>query len=90
MALTSTSTVADALAQYNNNLNWEADATTAQNALEAVRFLLANRPAALASGLGQSINYAALEKTHEQLQARVAGMSRTNQRSFTQGRPLAW
>jgi len=90
MALTSTSTVADALAQYNNNLNWEADATTAQNALEAVRFLLANRPAALASGLGQNINYTQLEKIHEQLAARTAGLGQASQRSFTQGRPLTW
>lgn len=43
MALTSSSTLADALGQYNDNLLWDESATKAQNALEAIRWLLANR-----------------------------------------------
>lgn len=43
MALTSASTQADALAQYNDNLLWEGDLTKAQNLLEAVRWLIGNR-----------------------------------------------
>ncbi len=44
MSLTSASTITDALAQYNNNLSWDNDSAKAVLALEAVRWLLINRP----------------------------------------------
>lgn len=43
MALTSSSTLTDALAQYNDNLRWRGDLTKAKNLHEAVLWLLANR-----------------------------------------------
>ena len=56
MALTSSSTQANALAQYNNNLDWEGDITKATDALEAVRWLLVNRPATLSKN-DRTVNY---------------------------------
>lgn len=44
MALTSSSTLSDALAQYNDNMSWEGNSTKAANCLEAIRWLLVNRP----------------------------------------------
>ena len=43
MALTSASTISNAIDQYSNNLSWEGDATKAAAALEAIRFLLVRR-----------------------------------------------
>ena len=42
-ALTSDSTYVDAIGQYNDNLLWEGSVTKAKAALEAVRWILANR-----------------------------------------------
>lgn len=44
MPLSKASTVADALNQYNDNLDWDGDAAKAKLALAAIRFLQANRP----------------------------------------------
>lgn len=46
MALTSSSTLTDALNQYNDNLSWEGDVAKATLALEALRWLKINRPQA--------------------------------------------
>lgn len=43
-AISSSSDLSDALAQYNDNLDWEGDATKAQKCLAAIRWLLVNRP----------------------------------------------
>ena len=43
MALTSSSTYADAVAQYNDNLLWDGDVTKAKAALESVRWIIINR-----------------------------------------------
>ncbi len=56
MSLTSSSTRADAIAQYNDNLNWEGSAAKAVLALEAVRFLLINRPQSLSES-NRSLSY---------------------------------
>jgi hypothetical protein len=85
MALTSASTIQDALDQYNNNLSWDGDITKAANALEAVRYLLANR-AQSSTFDGMSLNYPALEMVKEELSAYVSTQSATakaNRRTFT-------
>ena len=43
MALTSSSTIANAEDQYLDNLLWDGDSDKAQNCLEAIRFLLVKR-----------------------------------------------
>ncbi len=60
MALSSSSTLSDALAQYNDNLSWEGDITAATLYLEAIRWLLVNRPQT-SSIQGRSLSYSALE-----------------------------
>jgi hypothetical protein len=88
MALTSASTYADAVAQYNDNLSWEGDATKAAAALEAIRWLLINRPTAT-SRTGRSINYASLEGEKKRLEEFVAVASTSvNRATFTRGRML--
>jgi len=90
MALTSSSTLSDALAQYSDNLNWQGDATKAAAALESVRWLLVNRPSAN-SMRGRSINYESLyqEKTKLEEYIDKFGAASTARRvSFTKGRAL--
>ena len=90
MALTSSSTLSDALAQYNDNLSWEGSASKAVLALEAVRWLLANRAQGF-SIEGRSLNYASLEKEKDQLETFVANNSTTStaaRSTFTRGRAL--
>lgn len=87
MALTSTSTLTDALAQYNNNLAWEGSATKAADALEAVRWLLVNREQS-STIRGRSLNYTSLEAQEAKLSAYVAsaGTAAAAARcSFTRG-----
>ena len=64
MALTSSSTLSDALDQYKDNLLWEGNITKAQNCLEAIRFLLVNRAQSKTIN-GRTSNYESLisEKT---------------------------
>ena len=90
MALTSTSTLSDALAQYNNNLNWQGDATRAADALAAVRWLLVNRPTAN-SMRNRSINYESLYTEKAKLEEYVEKFGATSAArrvTFTKGRPL--
>jgi hypothetical protein len=88
MSLTSSSTIDDALNQYNNNLLWEGDITKAQNALEAVRYILANRPKWIASG-GRSVTYDALVTEKEKLMLFVSNSGTSvNRVTFTRGRML--
>jgi len=88
MSLTSASTIADAIGQYNNNLSWEGNVTKATNALEAVRYILANRPKVIASG-ERNVNYDGLASEKEKLEAYVARAgSAVNRAGFTRGRML--
>lgn len=88
MTLTSSSDVTAALAQYNDNLNWEGDTAKAQLALEAVRFLLVNRGTMIATE-GRSINYAGLEQEKAKLESYVSRVAVTSGRSsFTRGRMI--
>ena len=64
MAINSATTLQDALDQLNSNLSWEGNPAKAALALEAIRWIRINRPAALAEG-GASLSYedaAAMEK----------------------------
>lgn len=84
MALSSTSTVADALAQYNDNLDWQDSQDKAKLALAAVRFLLVNRPGSM-SVAGRSLTLETLKEEKKNLeqflgatQTRSNGRSRVN------------
>lgn len=70
MALDSTSTAAQAIAQYNDNLRWWDSQAKAQNLLEAVLWLLANRAQVMADR-GATLNYSSLEKLREQLERKT-------------------
>ena len=88
MALTSASTITDALNQYNNNLSWEGNITKASNALEAVRYILANRPKIIASG-ERNVNFDSLLSEKEKLESYIGRSSSAVSRApFTRGRML--
>ena len=87
MALTSSSTMADALAQYNDNLSWDGNTATAQAALEAVRWLLVNRANSSISGI--TLNYSDLKDEKKRLEDFVSSTKTGVQRaSFVRGRAL--
>jgi len=88
MALTSSTTLSDALAQYNNNLSWEGSPTKAAAALEALRWLFVNRPVSNTTGDGRTINYAALEPEKARLETYVNSQSaavKAGRSSFVRG-----
>ena len=88
MALTSSSTITDALNQYNNNLAWEGDVTKAANALEAIRFLLVNRPTAIQTN-NRNINFESLAEEKRKLEKYLHHAGANVDRStFTRGRAL--
>ena len=72
MALTSSSTLTDALAQYNDSLSWEGNATKAPLALEAVRWLLANRAQVAADG-GTMLHFVSLHQESRRLDEPLPG-----------------
>jgi hypothetical protein len=88
LALTSTSTLTNALGQLNDNLSWDGDITKATNALEAVRWLLFNRPESQGDSV-RSWSYARLEEMESQLSAyidKVGTTSSSIRSSFVRGR----
>jgi len=88
MSLTSSSTRANALAQYNDNLTWEGNATKAALALEAIRWLLVNRPSRIAES-SRSLDYESLIDEKKRLEEFVTlNSSAVNRATFTQGRML--
>ena len=88
MSLTSSSKISDALNQYNDNILWEGDTTKARSCLEAIRFILANRPARFAND-GESMDYESLKDQAKTIENYLAGSTSTIARtSFTQGRML--
>lgn len=88
MALSSSSTLSDALAQYDDNLSWEGDAAKAVLFLAAIRWLLVHRPQSN-SIQGRTVNYNALEtqkaEVAEYVATHGAGVNRV---SFVRGRAL--
>jgi len=88
MSLTSSSTISEALAQYNDNLLWEGDTTKAQNCLEAIRFILANRPSRWSSD-SESMDYESLKEQEREIKNYLSiSTNAISKTSFTQGRML--
>jgi len=88
MSLTSASTLADAINQYNDNLSWEGSITKAAAALEAVRYILANRPKVIASG-ERTVNFDEMVSEKNRLEDFVGRSGPAVNRSpFTRGRML--
>lgn len=88
MSLTSSSTLAEAKAQFNNNLLWEGDATKARNALEAIRFILANRPLRITEE-SQTMDFESLKSEAQKIEKFLDSSTSTIEKtSFTQGRML--
>ena len=87
MSLSSSSTLVDALAQYNDNLSWEGDVSKATLYLEAIRWLLVNRPQT-SSIQGRSLSYTALELEKAKVQDYVEtfGAASSSRSSFVRGR----
>ena len=86
MALDSTSTLDDALAQYNNNLSWDGDVTKAAAALEAIRWLLINRPKIIETN-DRTVNFELLAAEQVRLEKFVGNFSSSvNKASFVRGR----
>ena len=88
MSLSSSSTMQDAKDQYNDNLLWEGDTTKASNCLEAIRYILANRPIRVASDT-ESMDYESLKDQAKNIKDYLGSATTTiNKTSFTQGRML--
>ncbi len=88
MALTSASTLSDALNQYKNNLRWWESATTAASLLEAVLYLLACKPETIAAA-DQNVSFADLTQLREKLEGQVVALSsNVNRATFTRGKML--
>lgn len=87
MALTSSSTLTDALAQYNDNLSWEGNSGKATLALEAIRWLLINRPQTTGAEIA-NVNFESLETEKARLENFVGTVGTTERASFTRGRML--
>lgn len=86
MALSSSSTLTTALAQYNDNLSWEGNSAKAVLFLEAIRWLLGNRPMGTTIQ-GRTINYNALETQKAEVAAFVGKFSDSvNRASFVRGK----
>jgi len=89
MSLTSSSTRVNALAQYNDNLGWEGNPTKAALALEAIRWLLVNRPSRIAQN-DRSLDYEPLLEEKKKLEGFIAvagSNSITRMVTFTRGIP---
>jgi hypothetical protein len=84
MALSSTSTLADAEAQYRDNLSWEGDPTRAKNALAAIRFILSARALAKRDPTVYE-NWHDFTKEKEKLEAYIAVENDENRSTFTRG-----
>jgi len=88
VSLSSSSTLNDALAQYNNNLSWEGDTAKATLALEAIRWILANRPKVIATN-DRNINFESLAAEKQRLENYISSNSTNiNRCTFTRGRML--
>jgi len=85
MGLDSSSTLQDALDQYNNNLAWEGNITKAKNILEAIRYLLVNRGQSL-SEAGSNLTFESLKEMQADVKAFVdtaSPRSETKRATFT-------
>lgn len=88
MALTSSSTIKIAIAQYNDNLLWDGDTTKARNCLEAIRFILVNRPYRMTSD-AEVLDFESLKEQALKIESFLNSATTTiNRTSFTAGRML--
>lgn len=87
MALTSSSTETDALAQLNNNLRYWESAAAAKDRLEALLWLQGNRPRLSADAQTQ-IQFLDLKAEIAEVRRLVDTDSSSSQARFTRGRPL--
>ena len=88
MSLSSSSTIDDAIAQYNDNLSWEGNITKATAELEAVRYILVNRPRIIATN-NRNFNFDSLASEQEKLEQFVSSLgSSVNRCSFVRGKML--
>jgi len=86
MSLDSTSTLDDALAQYNDNLSWDGNITKATAALAAIRWILVNRPKIIATN-DRNIGFELLAAEQGKLEKFVGSFSsNVNRASFVRGR----
>ena len=76
MSLDSSSTLADAIAQYQDNLLWEGSPAKAELALEAVRYILINRPNRQSQS-GRSFDFESLADEKKKLEAYVSKFGTT-------------
>ena len=91
MALTSTSTLQNALDQFADNLSWEGSSAKAVLYLEAIRWIMVRRAFDTKTADGKSVSYSEswYEKEAERVQPYVKIASSTSNRtSFTRGRML--
>ena len=87
MALTSSSTLDDALNQYKDNLSWDGNLAKARAALEAIRYIEMCRPQILARPDGGSLNFNLIGNQAKRLEAYLdqADTSLRPTASFTRG-----
>ena len=78
-------TLAEALAQYNANLDWEGSPAKAALALQAVRWLLVNRATLMQDG-GTQLQYDSLASEKRSLEAYVRATSGAGA-TFVRGKP---
>lgn len=87
MSITSTSTLAEVLADYNDSLNWEGNVTLARQNLAAVRWLMINRPTANnAYGQGFTFDISTLIQQEKALKSYIDTQSSSGKSLFTRGR----
>jgi hypothetical protein len=87
LALNADSTVQDALAQYNNNLDWDGNPAKAQLALAAIRWLLVNRPMVMETAGGNKFDFSALDEQCRRLEQFVR-VTQTRRATFVRGKML--
>lgn len=75
-------TISDALTQFNANLGWHLSRPSAELALEAIRFLLVNRPQRLEDA-GSTLDFEALAAQATKIETFLGA---TAPRSFGRGR----
>ncbi len=90
MSLTSSSTRTQVLAQYNNNRAWDGNPTKAADALEAIRWLLVNRPSGMTQDGKGGVNYESLQAEAAKLEKYVGQFGASvNSASFVKARPIS-
>jgi len=85
MALSSSSTYAEAIGQLNDNLSYEGSASKTNAYLEAARWLLFNRGNSSADS-ATSLSFESLESSITKAEAHRRALNRTTRSPFTRAR----